>query len=382
MLYVQDAYTASDRFPHAQAFDPADLDTTGLGTRAVQLHPQQRQDHDGRLRRHDALLHRRPGRPDRPRLRRASSRRCSSRWTRCPRPAPHLRVPEELFNVQTRVFGRYHVTNAQQFFRTDDLWTVPPARRASRRLPSEAYYVIMRMPGEEEVEFLLLQPMVPISRPNMIAWVAARMDEPNYGQVQVYRFPADTTIFGPAQIEARIDQDPSISAQITLWNQLGQQRHPRQPHRRPGRRRPDLPPAGLPAVDRVRLPRVPADRRRLAASGRVGRDAGRGARSAARRRGRQPATPPTPTPRTDRPQSDARPERHAGPTPDHALPADVPGLIDYANHTSSWPRQALRDGDFARYGTEIAKVEAALQRLDAARTGPDALPSSSTSPAP
>src|SRR6185369_3564687 len=67
----------------------------------------------------------------------------------------------------------------------------------------------------------LLQPMVPIERPNMIAWVAARMDAPNYGQVQVYRFPADTTIFGPAQIEARIDQDPQISAQVSLWNQSG-----------------------------------------------------------------------------------------------------------------------------------------------------------------
>ena len=132
----------------------------------------------------------------------------------------HLRVPEDLFNVQTNMFGRYHVTNTQQFFGADDLWTVP-SQTSEQTLPSEAYYVEMRLPNEEGVEFLLLQPMVPNDRPNMISWVAARMDGPNYGQVQVYRFPADTTIFGPAQIEARIDQDPVISAQISLWNQSG-----------------------------------------------------------------------------------------------------------------------------------------------------------------
>ena len=79
----------------------------------------------------------------------------------------------------------------------------------------------MRMPGEAEAEFLLLQPMVPLNRPNMIAWVAARKDAPNYGATRVYRFPADTTIFGPAQIEARIVQDPQISQQFTLWSQGG-----------------------------------------------------------------------------------------------------------------------------------------------------------------
>ena len=118
------------------------------------------------------------------------------------------------------MFGRYHVTNTQQFFGADDLWTVP-SQTSEQTLPSEAYYVEMRLPNEGGVEFLLLQPMVPTGRPNMIAWVAARMDAPNYGQVQVYRFPADTTIFGPAQIEARIDQDPVISAQVSLWNQSG-----------------------------------------------------------------------------------------------------------------------------------------------------------------
>jgi len=79
----------------------------------------------------------------------------------------------------------------------------------------------MRMPGESAAEFLLLQPMIAASRPNMIAWVAARNDAAELGKVRVYRFPAQTTVFGPQQIEARIDQDPVISAQISLWNQSG-----------------------------------------------------------------------------------------------------------------------------------------------------------------
>ena len=86
------------------------------------------------------------------------------------------------------MFGRYHVTSPQQFFRSDDLWTVPEARPPSS-LPSEAYYVVMRMPGEPEAEFLLLQPMVPRNRPNMIAWVAARMDPGVYGTTRVYPLP-------------------------------------------------------------------------------------------------------------------------------------------------------------------------------------------------
>ena len=130
-------------------------------------------------------------------------------------------MPEELFNVQTRMYGQYHVTQPVTFFNNTDRWTVPTEQTNAQSLAPEAYYVVMRMPGEPKAEFLLLQPMIARSRPNMIAWVAARNDAPNYGTVRAYQFPADTTIFGPSQIEARIDQDPTISAQISLWNQSG-----------------------------------------------------------------------------------------------------------------------------------------------------------------
>ena len=100
----------------------------------------------------------------------------------------HLRVPEEQFNVQSRVYGTYHVSDPLTFFNNTDRWTVPAKQTNQQSLESEAYYVVMRMPGEPKAEFLLLQPMIAANRPNMIAWVAARNDAPNYGDVRVYGF--------------------------------------------------------------------------------------------------------------------------------------------------------------------------------------------------
>ncbi len=135
---------------------------------------------------------------------------------------PHLRYPEGLFNAQTGMFEAYHVTDATTFYQGDNLWTVPNGAQAqSQVLPGEAYYVQMRLPDTDQTEYLLIQPMVPARRPNMIAWVAARNDGQSRGQVLVYQLPTDVSIFGPTQIEARIDQTPEISSQITLWDQSG-----------------------------------------------------------------------------------------------------------------------------------------------------------------
>jgi uncharacterized membrane protein (UPF0182 family) len=122
------------------------------------------------------------------------------------------------------MYAAYHVTDVASFYKSDNLWTVPTVTTAGTQvLPPQAYYVELRLPGQEQPEFVLVQPMVPASRPNMIAWVAARNDGTARGQVIVYELPANTTIQGPTQIEARIDQDPVISAQISLWNQSGSQ---------------------------------------------------------------------------------------------------------------------------------------------------------------
>ena len=234
----------------------------------------------------------------------------------------HLRVPEDLFNVQTSMFGRYHVTNTQQFFGADDLWTVP-SQTSEQTLPSEAYYVEMRLPNEEGVEFLLLQPMVPTGRPNMIAWVAARMDGAELRPGPGLSLPGrhDDLRAGPDRGADR--PGPGHQRPGLALEPVGQQGHPRQPDRRAARRFADLPAAGLPPVDRVGLPGVQADRRRLAAPGRLGRYARRRACACCWRP--RPATPPSPPPGqspgpspTPTPPGDARARRQPDDGPDAA----------------------------------------------------------------
>ena len=326
-------------------------------------------------------------RPDHPRLRGRLPVAVRAALGDAGRHAAHLRVPEDLFNVQTRMFGRYHVTNTLQFFRADDLWTVPIQ---IERADAPVAGVLRRdaAAGRDGVEFLLLQPMVPTSRPNMIAWVAARMDGANYGQVQVYRFPADTTIFG-AGPDRGADRPGSGHQRPGLaLEPVGEQGHPRQPDRRAARRRPDLPPADLPAVDRVGVPGVHPDRGGLATPGGLVRHPWRRVTTPAGRRGRLADPDPQPDARGRSPGPGA-PSPTPGPgssptaTPPSGLPSDVPGLDRLRQRPFRAGPAALRDGDFARYGQEIALVQAALQRLQVLAPGL-AIPSpgASTSPAP
>jgi uncharacterized membrane protein (UPF0182 family) len=107
------------------------------------------------------------------------------------------------------------------FYNREDLWTVPSETYADAERTVEPYYVIMRLPGEEEEEFVLMLPFTPAGKPNMINWLAARSDGDKYGSMIAYNFPKGEQIPGPGQIEARIDQDPDISALLTLWGQQG-----------------------------------------------------------------------------------------------------------------------------------------------------------------
>jgi uncharacterized membrane protein (UPF0182 family) len=378
MVYIQDAYTVSDRFPHAQSFNPQEaLEGTRLGGRLNYIRNSVKITVDA----YDGTMHFYMSDPADPIVRAYAGVFPELFVPMDSMPADlrsHLRVPEELFNVQTRVYGRYHVTDTQQFFRTDDLWTVPQVA-SEGSLPSEAYYVVMRLPGEAKVEFTLLQPMVPTNRPNMIAWVAARMDEPNYGTTVVYRFPADSTIFGPAQIEARIDQDAAISQQISLWNQSGSQVIRGNLIVLPlGESLIYLQPVYLQSTGSA----FPEFRRIVVASPRqvVWSDTlGESLRLLlAAEGGAAPGPSPTPG-ASPTPEPSATP----APTPGVGLPADVPGLIEYANAHFELAQDALRDGDFARYGTEIELVEAALQQLQilAPELG-SPVPEASATPAP
>jgi uncharacterized membrane protein (UPF0182 family) len=133
----------------------------------------------------------------------------------------HLRYPKDLFSVQTRQYLKYHMTDVQVFYNEEDLWEIPMEVFDSNQQPIEPYYVIMSLPNEERTEFLLIEPYTPAGKDNMIAWLAARSDLPHYGELVAYELPKQQLVFGPSQVEARVDQDPEISAQISLWNQRG-----------------------------------------------------------------------------------------------------------------------------------------------------------------
>ena len=135
----------------------------------------------------------------------------------------HLRYPEGLFAAQARMFALYHMRDPQVFYNKEDLWSIPGKGADGREQPMLPYYLIMRLPGEPKEEFILLLPFTPSRKDNMIAWLAARSDPPNYGKLIAYNFPKQKLIYGPRQIEARIDQDSFISQQLTLWGQRGSQ---------------------------------------------------------------------------------------------------------------------------------------------------------------
>src|SRR5262247_2998374 len=133
----------------------------------------------------------------------------------------HIRYPEDFFAIQARKYAIYHMEDPQVFYNKEDLWAVPRRTVEAREREMEPYFTIMRLPGESREEFILLTLFNPSRRDNMIAWLAARSDPPNYGRLVVYNFPKQKLVYGPRQIDARIDQDPVISQQLALWNQRG-----------------------------------------------------------------------------------------------------------------------------------------------------------------
>jgi uncharacterized protein len=141
--------------------------------------------------------------------------------------AEHFRYPEDLFDLQSRVFSAYHVTDPTAFYNGEDRWEIAEepveaeGESESVLRPMEAYYMTLPLPGESEAGFKLIRPFTPINRPNMTAWMAGQSDVRGDARLVVYRFPRQTTVFGPQQVEARINQDPEISEQFTLLSQSG-----------------------------------------------------------------------------------------------------------------------------------------------------------------
>ena len=137
----------------------------------------------------------------------------------------HVRYPELLFRAQAAIYSTYHVENEQVFYNREDVWTIAQQGRGQQGQGAadtiEPYFVLMRFPGDKEQEFVSILPFTPTNRNNLIGWIAGRSDGDKYGTLRAYRFPKTRFVDGPLQIQARIDQDPQLSSQLTLWNQQG-----------------------------------------------------------------------------------------------------------------------------------------------------------------
>ncbi|MFH1439273.1 MAG: UPF0182 family protein [Candidatus Woesearchaeota archaeon] len=134
----------------------------------------------------------------------------------------HIRYPEDLFKVQSQIYSTYHMDDIKVFYNKEDAWQIPTEiYGVGQQVMVEPYYIIMKLPEEEKAEFVLMTSFAPIKKDNMVAWMAARNDGDEYGKLLLYKFQKDKLIYGPLQIEAKIDQDSEISQQLTLWSQQG-----------------------------------------------------------------------------------------------------------------------------------------------------------------
>ena len=138
----------------------------------------------------------------------------------------HVRYPELLLKLQAAVYGLYHMTDPEVFYNREDLWNVASevgmGQAGEQKTQTiEPNFVLMKLPGENNVEFVEILPFTPANRNNLIGWIAGRSDGANYGTSVVYDFPKTKLVDGPLQVEARIDQNAQLSGQLSLWNQQG-----------------------------------------------------------------------------------------------------------------------------------------------------------------
>jgi len=132
-----------------------------------------------------------------------------------------LRYPQGIFGIQASMFATFHMTSPDTFYNREDQWDIPSLDAPAGAAPMSPYYTIMKLPGGKSAEFIQMLPYTPRQKDNLAAWMVARSDGDNYGQLIVFQLPKQTVVFGPRQIAARISQDEVIAPQITLWDQQG-----------------------------------------------------------------------------------------------------------------------------------------------------------------
>jgi uncharacterized membrane protein (UPF0182 family) len=211
LVWMQDAYTAADRYPYSQ---PVSL---GRGRTVNYIRNSVKATVDA----YDGTMTFYASDPEDPVL-----QAWSGIFPGVFRPLDdmpgglraHLRYPQDLFNIQSEIYRIYHMTDANTYYNKEDVWD---RGGGDRKGFMEAYYVNMRLAGEAKSEFVLITPFMPVNRDNMIAWMAGRSDGENYGELLVYQFPKQKLIYGPSQVEALTNQNSEIAAQLSLWSQRG-----------------------------------------------------------------------------------------------------------------------------------------------------------------
>jgi len=274
----------------------------------------------------------------------------------------HIRYPEEFFSIQAGKYALFHMTDPRVFYNKEDLWRVAQSAARGAAAPMTPYYTIMKLAevGERE-EFILMVPFTPARKDNMISWMAARCDGEDYGKVLVFTFPKQKLVYGPQQIESRIDQDPGISQALTLWGQGGSTVirgtllvvpvlnsvlyvEPLYLAAEAGGGLPQLKRVIVSYSDHVVMEETLDSALSKIFSGVVN-------------------TTETPPP----PAGTVAPETAKGPG---AAPADIQALIREANQHYQRALELERQGDWAGYGAEVKKLGEVLNRLASAAPAP------------
>lgn len=268
----------------------------------------------------------------------------------------HIRYPQGFFTIQSNLLEIFHTSDARIFFNKEDVWvTARELLEGNRTQPMEPYYVIIQPPGEKEPRYVLILPFTPQGRDNMVAWLVAHCDPDRYGEVALYRFPKERLVYGPVQVEARINQHPEIAQQLNLWNQQGSQVVRGHLLVIPmGQTMFYFKPIYLKASYEAAIPElkkvVLASGERVVMTDTVeqGLELMLGQ---ARATGRAPRSPTavTPSPTT--------------PSPPATTPQGIPALVDRANRAYDAAQDALKRGDWESFGKQMKEMEQALRQM-------------------
>jgi uncharacterized membrane protein (UPF0182 family) len=238
VVFIRDGYTTTDNYPYSQRIpldvaarrtDPDDRGIHGEGNYLRNSVKAVVDAYDGTTTLYafdetDPLLRA---------WRRAFPSLFASRSTMSADLQAHLRYPEDLFSIQTDRYASYHLGAARDFYSKQDFWALPEDRSgqlthgegslavAGAKPRMRPYYLLTRLPGEQEEQFVLVMPFTPNKKQNMVSYLAARSDPAGYGRITLFSLPRERTVYGPTQVHAQILADPDVSKELTLFNQQG-----------------------------------------------------------------------------------------------------------------------------------------------------------------